>query len=326
MLEKTEEYLVKKGVSVKRFDMWADRLEDFDILHVFGSVKECLPLMGVARSRGVKVVLESVFWSDFRRAFFEENTPLKKAGMVARHAAKLAFPFMPSSRRKMFRLADTIFPNSENEARQISRLFAVPRNKMFVVPNGVDTIFSAAKPDLFKEKYALEGFVLSVGRIEPRKNQLNLIKAARGVDADLVIIGDVVSGYEWYGDMCREQSGPRTHFMEGLPHQSDLLVSAYAACKVFVLPGWFETPGLAALEAALAGANLVATDGGSTGEYFHDKAFYIRPNRPDDIRDKICRALGTEKSAELKRLVMDNYLWDAVAEKVIEGYGRTLKK
>ncbi len=35
-----------------------------------------------------------------------------------------------------------------------------------------------------------------------------------------------------------------------LDHDDPLLASAYAAARVFALPSWFETPGLAALEAA----------------------------------------------------------------------------
>ncbi len=326
LLEKTEEYLLKKGVDIGRFDMWSDSIADFDILHVFGSVKDCLALMQVASSRGVKVVLESIFWSDLRRAFYEEAGTLKRAEMIARHLVKSLIPAFPSSRRKMFTVSDIIFPNSENEAKQISRLFAVPMDKMFVVPNGVDKAFADATPEAFLEKYGLEDFVLSVGRIEPRKNQLNLIRAMKGIDRDLVLIGDIVSGYEWYHKRCMEEADHHVHFIKAFDHRSDLLRSAYAACDLFVLPGWFETPGLAALEAALAGAKVVATDGGSTREYFHDKVDYIRPNDPADIRDKIRKALDRGKDNELRELVRGSYTWDKVAEKIIEGYAMVLKK
>jgi glycosyltransferase involved in cell wall biosynthesis len=103
-----------------------------------------------------------------------------------------------------------------------------------------------------------------------------------------------------------------------------MLSSAYAACDVFVLPGWFETPGLAALEAALAGAKVVATDGGSTKEYFEDKVLYIRPHKPADMRKKIAWALEADKTAELKKMILDRYLWEKVAERTIEGYRRVL--
>ncbi len=65
-----------------------------------------------------------------------------------------------------------------------------------------------------------------------------------------------------------------------LDHHDPLLASAYAAARVFALPSWFETPGLAALEAALAGCAVVITPYGSTREYFGDLVEYARPHRP----------------------------------------------
>ena len=324
LLEKTEEYLLKSNVEVRRFDTWTDKITDFDILHVFGSVKECLPLMQVAKDRGTKVVLEPIFWTDFRRALHEQGSFLKKIEMILRHGVKVALPFFPSGRKKMFEVSDLIFPNSQNEALQISRLFNIPIQKMFVVPNGVDGAFSKAKPEAFVSKYKLKDFVLSVGRIEPRKNQLNLIKAMKNIDADLVLIGDTVSGYEWYRELCSKESNGRVHFIDRLFHESDLLASAYAACDTFVLPGWFETPGLAALEAALAGAKVVATIGGSTKEYFKDNVLYIEPHKPEDIKLKVETSLKSQKSSCLKDMVMREYLWEETAKVTIEGYEKVI--
>ena len=96
--------------------------------------------------------------------------------------------------------------------------------------------------------------------------------------------------------------------------------SAYAACKVFVLPTWFETPGLAAMEAALAGANLVVTREGSTREYFKEFAEYVNPASVPDIRDKILRALGKTKRPDLARLVRERYVWEKAAQDHIRLY------
>ncbi|MFH1837579.1 MAG: glycosyltransferase [Candidatus Omnitrophota bacterium] len=326
LLEKSEEYLIKKGIDVSRFDIWNDKIEDYDILHVFGSVKECLGLMEVAKSRGVKVVLESIFWSDLRRAFHESGSFLGKTLKISRHVLKLLCPCFPSARRRMFRTADMIFPNSDNEARQISGLFGISMEKIFVVPNGVDLKFFSSQPEAFVEKYGLKDFVFYAGRIEPRKNQLNLIKAMKGIDRDLVLVGDKVSGYEWYYDRCRKEAGSRVHFIPRMDHDSDLFRSVYAACEVFVLPGWFETPGLAAMEAAAAGAKIVVTVGGSTKEYFSDKALYIKPNNVKDMRRKIKNALEQEKNEGLKALVLGSFTWEKVAEKIIEGYKRVIEK
>jgi len=47
------------------------------------------------------------------------------------------------------------------------------------VVNGVDRRFADVTKDCFVEKYGWENFVLCVGRIEPRKNQLAVIEAVR---------------------------------------------------------------------------------------------------------------------------------------------------
>ena len=69
-----------------------------------------------------------------------------------------------------------------------------------------------------------------------------------------------------------------------------MLASAYAAARVLALPSWFETPGLAALEAALAGCAVVVTPFGCTREYFGDRVEYARPDRPAEIGRAILRA------------------------------------
>ena len=324
VLEKREEYLIKKGLDVSKFDMWKHRVEDFDILHIFGSVKECLPLMQVASKRGVKVVLESIFWSDYRRAFFEEGSLFEKTEKVLRHTMKVLIPCFPSARKKMFDTADMVIPNSENEAKQISRLFGTDTRKMFVVPNGVDMKYAHAGTEKFISKYGFKDCVLSVGRIEPRKNQLNLIRAMNGVDRELVFIGEPVSGCEHFYQQCQREASDNVHFLGGMPAGSEMLMSAYAACDVFVLPGWFETPGLAALEAGLAGAKVVATIGGSTGEYFLDKVLYVKPNDPSDIRNKICVAINSDSAEDLKTYIKSKFSWENVAERMIEGYKKLI--
>ena len=220
----------------------------------------------------------------------------------------------------MMRVSDLLFPNSELEARQLMRYFNVPREKIFVVPNGVDPSFDDARPELFVEKFGLRDFVLCVGRIEPRKNQLNMIRALNGSGIPFVIIGDYVKQYPAYYEQCRKEADKNVHFMGAVNHDSGLLSSAYAACNTFLLASWLETPGLAALEAALAGAKVVITEEGATCEYFLDHAYYVAPDRPEDIRRKTLQAFESGKDACLREHVRKNYSWEQVARKTLEGY------
>jgi glycosyltransferase involved in cell wall biosynthesis len=99
-----------------------------------------------------------------------------------------------------------------------------------------------------------------------------------------------------------------------------LLASAYAACDVFVLPSLFETPGIAALEAGLAGAKVVITSQGGTREYFGGLAEYINPYSVKSIRDGIQIALIKQNDKQLRDKIRKEYLWSDVAKHLLSVY------
>ncbi len=325
LLLKTKEALERKGITVRLFNQWEDKLKDFDILHVFGSFRDCVWLMRTARSLGVKIVLSPIFWSTLQRTFFEYGGIYKRTQMVLRHVAKVALPFLPSERRNMFLLADAIVPNSQAEAEQVSRLFYIKKSKMHVVYLAADERFMDSDGSEFIKKYKIKDFILSVGRIEPRKNQLNLIRALKGLGRRLVLIGDVVPHYDEYYRQCKREADKDTLFIRRVEHDDTLLSSAYAACGVFVLQSWFETPGLSALEAALAGARLAITSGGSTREYFKDYVEYLNPASLGSIREAVECALQREKTYDLKQHMLNNYLWSHSADQNIRVYEKLLQ-
>jgi glycosyltransferase involved in cell wall biosynthesis len=324
LLLKTKEYLEKEGVYCKLFDMWNDKLDDFDILHVFGAVKASLGLMQTASNKKIKVVIDPIFFSTIQRGLHESGGLMKKAEGVARHIVKVLFPRFPSSRRMMMTIADAVVPNSFVELKQIGRLFAIDAGKMHVIPNGVDPAFGQGDRRLFVSKYGLEDFVLSVGRIEPRKNQLNLIKAMNGSTRPLVIIGDPVSDYTAYYEQCRHAAASNVKFVGRIGHDDPLLKSAYKACACYVSQGWFETPGLAALEAGLAGAPVATTDKGCTREFFINFVEYFDPSDIRSMRNAIERALRRNDSAAFSEYIKKDLLWGVSAKKRVALYENLL--
>ncbi|MDP2928957.1 MAG: glycosyltransferase [Candidatus Omnitrophota bacterium] len=326
LLLKTKEYLEKEGVSCKLFDIWNDKLDNFDILHVVGAVKCCLGLMETARNKGVKIVLDPVFFSTFQRALHEYGPIGRRIEACARHLTKAVFPYFPSARRKMMLLSDAVIPNSYVELAQLKRLFGIPEQKMRVIQNCVDPDFEYGDKELFISKYKLKDFILSVGRIEPRKNQLNLIKALKGSGLPLLIIGDPVSDYMDYYEACKRSGGKDVIFISRIDHGDPMLKSAYKACSSFVSQGWFETPGLAALEAGLAGAKVATTYGGCTREYFKDLVEYFNPSDIKGIRCAIDKALHGEHTTDLRDHIRKNLLWSIAARKNIEVYNKILQK
>jgi glycosyltransferase involved in cell wall biosynthesis len=319
-LLETKNHLDKLGAPVHLFDQWTDQFQPGDLLHVFGSVKEALGLMVAAKSLGAKVVLSPIIWYNWQSSLRIHYSTRDRAVCILRQLTKTLFPSFPSSRRKMMLLADLILAGSRMEADQIEKYFSIPRSKIKVIRYGVDEHFYNATRNQFVERYKLEDFVLCVGRIEPRKNQLKLIHAMKRSPRPLVLIGGAVSHHQDYYARCRREAGSNVHFLGALPPGSDLLKSAYAACSVFALPTWFETPGHAAMEAALAGAKVVVTREGSAREYFGDLVDYINPASVRDIARQIKKALKQDPSRLLSEHVRQNFTWNKTAKETLDAY------
>ena len=324
-LLKTKEYLKKMGVDVKLFDQWQDSLDQCDIFHTFGSVKDCLSIQQAAKNSGARTALSTICWYDLRSAYYTYTDLRGRTLSLARHFAKLFVPLTPSMRKSLMHVSDILFPNSQMEAEQLTRYFHVPREKIFVVPNGVDERFAHADPSLFLREYGLEDFILFVGRIEPRKNQLTFVRAMRDTAKTIVFLGGVLPEYETYYAQCKKEASPNMYFLDAIDHDDTLLASAYAACNTFVLPSWFETPGLSALEAAMAGAKVVITQGGSTKEYFGALVQYVKPNDLKDIRRTTLDTFRKPKDSQLREHVRAHYSWERVAQATFEGYKRLME-
>jgi glycosyltransferase involved in cell wall biosynthesis len=319
-LIQTGRYLEPLGLNVRPFVSWSDRLERGRVLHLFGMSREGLELATVAKSRGVPVVLSPICWVEPRAiAALAPNRP-RAAWDLAKWTLKSAVPAWRCWRRDLLCLADVILPNSRAEARQLTRLFGADPDRIRVVPNGVEPRFAAADASAFHDRFGDEPFVLYTGRIEPRKNVLGLVRSLADSGLRLVVLGDVVPGHEAYDQACRAEGGGAVTWAPRVEHEDPLLASAYAAARVLALPSWFETPGLSALEAALAGTSIVITPFGCTREYFGTCALYARPDRAREIAGAIHRAWVAGPNTELATLVAKRYLWTEVARQTAEVY------
>jgi glycosyltransferase involved in cell wall biosynthesis len=307
-------------VPVRLFSPWTDRLETARLLHLFGMSREGLELARLARRRGVPIVLSPICWYEPRAIAALESNPVRKAGGLAAWCLRRLVPRLPTWRRELLQLADAVLPNSPAEANQLARLFGVATTRLQVVPNGVLPAFGTAEPELFRARFGPDPFVLSVGRIEPRKNTLGLIRAVRRLGLRRDVIGEAAPGYRGYARECRQAGGDRVAWLGRLDHHDPVLASAYAAARVFALPSWFETPGLAALEAGLVGCAVLITPYGSTRDYFGDLVAYARPHRPEEIDRGLKRCWEDGPDPRLAPRIATHYLWPIVAQITAEVY------
>jgi glycosyltransferase involved in cell wall biosynthesis len=323
-LVQTGRYLEARGVSIRPFVPWTDRIDRAGLLHLFGMSREGLQLARVARAKGIPVALSPICWIEPRAMAALATDRLGRWANRAKWRLKALAPRFPTWRRDLLRSADVILPNSVAEGEQLVRWFGADPEKIRPVPNGVEERFARADPSAFRSIHGPSDFILYVGRIEPRKNVLGLVEGVRRTGLPLVVIGDALPGYEAYAADCKRAGAGFTRWLPRVDHDDPLLESAYAAARVLALPSWFETPGLVALEAALAGTAVVVTPHGCTREYFGDRVGYARPDRPLEIARALEAAWNDGPDPGLSSHVEKHYPWSEVARLTAEAYEQVI--
>ncbi|MFO7444835.1 MAG: glycosyltransferase family 4 protein [Ignavibacteriaceae bacterium] len=321
----TKKYLENLNHQVELFNMWETpaKLKTFDAVHLVGSN---LSIFGLARNLkhlGINFIVEPVFFSMHSPSLIKT---ISSADLIMKRIIRGSWTDY-GILRDICLMADIITPNTTDERNLIAESFSISRDKFKVIPNGVSSSFLNADPELFKKKYGLEKFILNVGHIGPkRKNILNFIKALNKIDYPAVIIGKYLNMGESSAVKREADKNKNILFIDELPNDSPLLASAYAACSCFVLPSLYETPGIAALEAALAGAKVVITKHGGTKDYFKDMAEYVDdPLSPDSIAGAVKASLHAPKDGRLREFIKQNFLWEKITERSLDIY-QSLKR
>lgn len=314
----TARYLPDYGVDVEFFDAWREYGRDaFDLAHIFGANHMTYDIALRLRQFQRKFVVSSIFYTMRSPAAMRLTLRGERFAKRLFSGVRTDYGFTAD----VCALSDGVLPNTAEEGRLIEEGLEIDGKKIHVIPNGVEDRFYNADPSLFTKEYGLRDFILCVGHIgSMRKNVLALIRALATIDHPAVIVGQIQKGA--YAQQCLEEAAKNRNItiIDGLPNDSPMLESAYAACDVFTLPSLFETPGIAALEAGLAGAKVTITKYGGTKEYFLNHADYVEPSSIASIARGIERALNRPKENTLREHIRKEYLWQRVAEKTAKTY------
>lgn len=216
---------------------------------------------------------------------------------------------------------------SEFSKRRISQLLRVSPADVFVVYNGVDHSFSAArapKDDSFYQavldRYNLpERFVLSLCTIEPRKNLPVLIRAwvlARTNDhnvPDLVLAGR--RGWKTDKLLADVPQELLNHVhLTGFVANNDLPF-LYHLCDCFVYPSLYEGFGLPPLEALAAGAPVLCSD----IEVFHETCdglvTFFDPSNPHELARLLTTTLKAPSINQVNALC-SRFSWQNSADEL----------
>jgi len=339
-MERTAQHLRRRGIEVD-IRLSGDRIEysDYDLMHFFNLIRPADVLVH-AENSGKPYVISTIFldygefekknrtgWTSlFGRLFSADQVEYIKAigrylrnGEAIQSGKYLAWGHSRSI-RYLIRHARILLPNSEHEYERLLSRYGVIQDYV-VVPNAIDEDqFRSAWPP----KLGSRDRLLCVGRIEQRKNQLNLIRAVKNSPYTLTVLGVASPNNEGYYRKCLAEATPNIRFIGRLTEED--LFQLYGAARVHILASHFETTGLASLEAAVMGCNVVITGKGDTREYFGDLAYYCDPEDPSSIRAAIDQAYRSPYPEALRHRILEKFTWEKAAERTEEAYLRALAK
>jgi glycosyltransferase involved in cell wall biosynthesis len=317
----TARALRRAGVRVAIGEAELARSARFDIVHCFGDPR---PVLDHGRLPGQVVV------SPVHLPAAVELGPVRWRGggwtwatsHLGHRARSVRHPDAQRRRRAEVRArleavarADVIVANSRAEARLLEDDAVRPMTAIRVAYSGVDQSFFDGSAERGRSILGDGPFVLCVARVEPIKNQLTLARAMRSVPRRLVLVGAVLPGNEGYLRACMAALPS----MEHVPHvDRSLLPHVYAAADAHVLPSWYETTGLATLEALAAGTPCVAGRGPCVEDYFQGRVRLHRPGDERGLRASILDALGEARGRG--RELAAQFTWERTAKELLDAY------
>lgn len=243
-------------------------------------------------------------------------------------------------------LSDRIVAATQAEMAQLLWLYQADTSKIVIIPPGVDiSHFYPIPEDEAKEFIGIppcERMLLFVGRIEPLKGIDTLMQAIAVMKPNnlrvclSVIGGEPEVGSEMENDeMVRLQDLRQNIGLDDLvaflgKRRQDTLPYYYSAADVVVLPSFYESFGMVALEAMACGTPVVVSQVGGLAFLVQDgdTGFTVPVDDPNALAERLTELLENPDLHQRmgKRAVefAQDYAWEVIAKRIARLYNNAL--
>jgi D-inositol-3-phosphate glycosyltransferase len=258
---------------------------------------------------------------------------------VAQDPDEVEDPTRVQVESRLVETADCIVAATSAERAQLMWLYDAEMRKIKIIPPGVDTKrFRPLPPDVARREIGApedQNMLLFVGRIEPLKGVDTLIRAAARLYEEREDICVAVIGGDTEVDESQEMArlkelreelgvGDLVTFLGA--HDQDRLQFYYAAAQVLVMPSYYESFGMVALEAMACGTPVIASEVGGLAYLVQDgvTGFHVPDRAPDELAGKIRLLIDNPPlRAEMSAAAVEHaqsYDWARIADQVLEAY------
>lgn len=243
------------------------------------------------------------------------------------------------SEREIVTSCDLVIASTESEKAELIRHYNATPAKISVIPCGVNLdLFQPVDKKMARKELNLNSqkVILFVGRIEPLKGLDKLLRAVthlNGREAPLLLI---VGGDEHSRDQLRAlrktadelRIADRITFAGSVSQEK--LPLFYSAADVCVIPSYYESFGMVALESLACGTPIVATDVGGMRQIVRNEKMghIVSDNSPHKLADAMSRLLYSQAKMQdrrIRREAIAEFSWATIADRLLQEYSRLLR-
>ena len=237
--------------------------------------------------------------------------------------------------RRTVQSAARVLTLSEFSRQGIARAYKMDPARIAVVPAAVSNAFCPIPRQsaraFVEGRFKVPGpFILTVGDLQPRKNQIGLIEAFEELicaHPDLPHHLMLVGKETWFAPQVHQAARKsllrdRIHFTDYVNEKE--LLQLYNACDIFVFPSFYEGFGLPILEAMACGRAVACSSSSAMPEVADSAGLLFDPSNTGEIvRAMKDLLLNSELRLRMERLGLQNashFSWQRTAQMTLEVY------
>lgn len=217
--------------------------------------------------------------------------------------------------------ADILLTVSEYSRKAISQHYSIPIERIHVTPNGVLLPTNDCELPDTNKIYHLNKYILSVSRIEPRKNYLSLLIAYKELKLydkgyKLVIIGSKDLNYKEFVSYYNQLDTNIKNNILCFSASYLELISLYKNADLFIFPSYAEGFGIPPLEAIALGCPTLCSNTTAMADFDFLNENLFSPFDIKELKKKIINNLESrnyEKTIAMKEKVLNKYNWQKSA-------------